>query len=57
MNVFKLTVGITTAFANLFLATVFAENVTRDDGLYARLAKMQFRDAPVSAVPAVEASA
>ena len=31
MNVFKLTVGITTAFANLFLATVFAENVTRDD--------------------------
>ncbi len=39
------------------VATGTHDELARDDGLYARLAKMQFRDAPVSAVPAVEASA
>ena len=39
------------------VATGTHDELARDDGLYARLAKMQFRDVSVSAAPAVEASA
>ena len=39
------------------VATGTHDELARGGGLYAKLAKMQFWDAPVSAVPAVEASA
>ena len=45
MNVRKLTVGITTAFANLLLATAFAADVTRDD-IAAWLAETTLADPP-----------